>query len=451
MYENNNSDRRRSSSSNSSSSRSSRPSSGGFGGSDRNSSDRGGDRRRSSFGGGRSSGGFGGGNSGGGNRGGGRRFGRPVKRSNYDLYIKAATEKTEEKKYNSTFLFKDLEVDKGLVEAILALGFVAPTPIQDMAIPHILAKKDVIGLASTGTGKTGAFLIPLIQQAIEHEDKREEWQTLIIAPTRELALQINEEFSKFRPRNPKLFSAVCIGGSNMYTQIQNMKKKNHFIIGTPGRIKDLIERKILNLSKFKCVVLDEVDRMLDMGFIDDINLIVSKLPPERQSLFFSATLSRNLVPIANAFLTNPVTVSMDESGPSQNVHQDVVKTTNRSHKIEALQEILASDNCTKSLIFTQTKMEAENLNDELYKLGYRSESIHGDKKLAYRKRALDSFKTGRVSILVATDVAARGIDVKDISHVINYDEPENYDTYIHRIGRTGRGGSTGWAITFVNA
>jgi ATP-dependent RNA helicase RhlE len=382
----------------------------------------------------------------GGSRGGSRR--RIPEGLAHSKYIQKATPVTLEE-YTSSFQFEDLPIDKELKQCILDRGFTSPTPIQDKAIMPILEGRDVIGLADTGTGKTAAFLIPLIQEALQFSKKRKPWSCLIVAPTRELALQIEEELFKLTTKEMWIFSTACVGGSDIRRQIQRLRRQNHFVIGTPGRLIDLLDRNVLKLQDCRKVVLDEVDRMLDMGFIDDIRTLLSEVPEERQTLFFSATLDKKLEPLVHTFLKDPVKVSIKSEAASKNVHQDIIKVSRSESKIEKLGELLGQEEYSKVLIFTRTKMSTERLYEDLQRQGFSVESIHGDKTLGFRKRALDRFKKDQVSILVATDVAARGLDVNNVSHVINYDEPENYETYIHRIGRTGRGGKVGFALTFV--
>jgi ATP-dependent RNA helicase DeaD len=351
--------------------------------------------------------------------------------------------------YTASFEYKDLNISPDLKNCILKLGYTAPTPIQDQAIPHIIEGKDVLGLADTGTGKTAAFLIPLIDRCLSAAKNREFFQTLIMAPTRELATQIEEELIKLTTRDMRIFSTALVGGRPIHSQISRIRKPNQFLIGTPGRLMDLVDRGALRLDKVNAVVLDEVDRMLDMGFVDDITFLIEQLPAERQSLFFSATLEKKLDNIVNSFLTDPVKISVKTTSASQNVHQDIVRVP-RNEKIQALKKLLDLPECEKTLIFAETKSFTERLYEILADDGYLVESIHGDKSTGFRKRALDKFKSNKVKVLVATDVAARGIDVKDITHVINYDEPRDYETYIHRVGRAGRAGNTGWAYTLVS-
>lgn len=341
--------------------------------------------------------------------------------------------------------FADFNLHPDLLKNLEARGYTQPTPIQDTVLPHIIdGQQDLVGLANTGTGKTGAFLIPLINKALANRDQ----QTLILAPTRELAVQIEKEFYLFS-KNLRLSSVVIVGGARMFPQIMKAKTFNNFVVGTPGRVIDLIKRGVLKLEKFKTVVLDEADRMLDMGFITDIKFILSHLPQDRQTLFFSATLSSEIKGLINDFLKNPVNVSVKTGDTSKNIHQDVVRINGRN-KIEVLQELLSQKGFDKVLAFGKTKHGVEKIYESLIESGIRAESIHGDKSHGQRQRALQNFKTDRATVLIATDVAARGIDISGITHVINFDTPQSYDDYIHRIGRTGRGSQKGIALTFVD-
>lgn len=341
--------------------------------------------------------------------------------------------------------FADFNLHTDLLRNLEGRGFTQPTPIQDAVIPHIVnGQQDLVGLANTGTGKTGAFLIPLINKALANRDQ----QTLILAPTRELAVQIEKEFYLFS-KNLRLSSVVIVGGARMFPQIMKAKTFNNFVVGTPGRVIDLIKRGVLKLENFKTVVLDEADRMLDMGFITDIKFILSHLPEERQTLFFSATLSSEIKGLINDFLKTPVNVSVKTGDTSKNIHQDVVRMNGRN-KIEVLQELLSQKGFDKVLAFGKTKHGVEKIYESLIESGIRAESIHGDKSHGQRQRALQNFKTDRATVLIATDVAARGIDISGITHVINFDTPQSYDDYIHRIGRTGRGSQKGIALTFID-
>ena len=363
----------------------------------------------------------------------------PAKFVNKAVMVSEATRPETECKFN------DFELNSQLKHQIENRGYTIATTVQSQTIPHILAGKDVVGIADTGTGKTAAFLIPLINKAMA--DKR--YKVLIVAPTRELAVQINQEL-KDLSRGLHIYSACCVGGANISRQIYELRQDTSFIIGTPGRLKDLSERNRFQLSKFSAVVLDEADRMLDMGFITDIRAMLDKTPKTRQTLFFSATLSYEIEKLVGEFLREPERVFLKTRDTSKNVEQDVVRIGNGKSKIEALQDLLSKKEFEKVLIFGRTKYGVEHLYETLSKRGFRAESIHGNKNFSKRQRALELFKTNRVNILVATDVAARGLDIADITHVINFDVPETYDDYIHRIGRTGRGNKFGKALTFID-
>jgi superfamily II DNA/RNA helicase len=323
-------------------------------------------------------------------------------------------------------------------------GYKTATPIQALAIPQILKGCDVVGIADTGTGKTAAFLVPLINKAMRDKTSK----VLIVAPTRELADQINKELKEF-VRGLHIFSACCIGGASMSRQIYELKYDNSFIIGTPGRLKDMIERNRINLAKFNTIVLDEADRMLDMGFIADMRYLMDKMPAPRQTLFFSATMSPRIQALIGEFLHQPQTIAIKTRDTSRNVEQDVIRIVSGQSKIEMLESLLKQADFEKVLIFGRTKHGVQHLYETLIKRGFKADSIHGNKNYSQRQRALEMFKKDFIQVLVATDVAARGIDVADITHVINYDLPDTYEDYIHRIGRTGRTGKFGKALTFV--
>ncbi len=341
-------------------------------------------------------------------------------------------------------MFKDFLIDERLKKNILDIGYDLPTPIQDRAIPHILKGQDVVGIASTGTGKTAAFLVPLIHKVLQ--DPKEE--VLIVVPTRELAIQIQDELAKFTAAM-KIYSVCCVGGAPIGKQINSLRYQNQFVIGTPGRLKDLIQRRKLDLSYFKTVVLDEADRMLDMGFVADMRYMMDLMSKDRQTLFFSATISREIEALINDFLNQPVRISVKTRDTSANVDQDVVRVERGADKIEVLHDLLAKEDFSKVIIFGKTKHGVEKLSQSLIQRGFKAESIHGDKNQGQRQRALRNFKNDQVQILVATDVAARGLDIPDVSHVINYELPATFDDYVHRIGRTGRGNKTGKALTFI--
>ena len=340
--------------------------------------------------------------------------------------------------------FADFQIDETLKKAIIAKGYVTPTPIQDVAIPHILKGEDLMGIANTGTGKTGAFLIPLINKV--RLDRKQ--QVLIIAPTRELAIQIDSELKGFTA-GMKIYSVCVVGGMSIGRQISELRYQYNFIIGTPGRLKDLINRKMIFLSEFNTVVLDEADRMLDMGFIDEMRFVMAGMPKERQTLFFSATLSPTIEKLIGEFLRIPIRVSVKKGDTAKNVDQDVVRIQKGENKFSVLYDLLTKKEFCKVLVFGRTKSGVEKLSGMLVGKGIKAESIHGNKNHFQRQRALGKFKENRAQVLVATDVAARGLDIADISHVINYDIPQTYDDYVHRIGRTGRGDKQGKALTFI--
>lgn len=378
-------------------------------------------------------------------RGGGRGGAFRGKRLDVSMFInKAVVVEEKEQRYLPEHSFATFNIDARLKKNIAAKGYVAPTPIQDRTIPHILHGKDIVGIANTGTGKTAAFLIPLINKVLLNPNER----VLVVVPTRELAIQINQELKGFTPMMG-IFSVCCVGGAPIGFQIRELKHKNQFVIGTPGRIKDLIERKVLDLSKTNTVVLDEADRMLDMGFINDMRFLMTKMPTLRHTLFFSATLSADIQKLIHEFLRDPVSISVKTQETSSSVDQDIVRMAPGQDKLVALENLLKQDEFKKVLIFGRTKHGVEKLAIALARDGFKAESIHGNKSHSQRQRALTAFKEGKVQALIATDVAARGLDIADVSHVINFDIPASYEDYVHRIGRTGRGNKKGKALTFI--
>ncbi len=380
------------------------------------------------------------------NRGSHRKSNAPKRRGQYidpSRFVKTATIGTVEA-YVPTHTFMDFALDAKLQTNLASKGFVTPSPIQDQTIPSALSGRDIIGIASTGTGKTAAFALPMLQKLMNEQGSA----ALIVAPTRELAQQIEAE-CKLLGRGSGLFATLLIGGTSMTNQLRDLKQNPRVVIGTPGRIKDHMQRGTLNLKNVNVVVLDEVDRMLDMGFIQDVTEILSQASAERQSMFFSATLEPKVRNLINTFSTDPVVVSIAASTSSDNVHQDVVRYAGNNERLEKLHDILLNDKVSKVILFDETQRSVERLSQELIERGFKADAIHGGKSQGQRQRALDKFKRNDIKILVATDVAARGIDVADISHVINYSVPQMYDDYIHRIGRAGRAGQVGYALTFV--
>jgi ATP-dependent RNA helicase RhlE len=368
---------------------------------------------------------------------------RPLKEFNPLLFIQKPQEQIASEPYIAKNTFADFLLEQRIQDNIIAKGYKAPTAIQDQAIPVILQGKDVIATANTGTGKTAAFLIPLIQNVLTKKTKK----VLIITPTRELADQIQSELNTFK-RNTGLLSVLCIGGLSTTIQIQNLQRNPAFVIGTPGRLKDLEKNGYIRLSAYDAIVLDEVDTMLDMGFINDIEYIIQKLPQDRHSLFFSATIPTTLNRIMSSFVRNAVSISVKTRQSAANVHQEVIKV-DQQNKIELLHDLLIKPEFKKVILFLKTKRAADKLSRSLRERGFEIATIHGDKTQGQRRKALALFKDNMIKILLATDVVARGIDIDDVSHVINFDLPQTYEDYIHRIGRTGRAEKTGQAITFI--
>lgn len=370
---------------------------------------------------------------------------RSIGKSTLDIgsFINKASSKSVVAQFSPEHQFADFGLDKTLEKMVIAKGYAHPTPIQDKIILPIMSGKDVVGLANTGTGKTAAFLLPLIHK-IKHGHAE---QVLVLAPTRELALQINQEFKSFTP-GMGIYSAVCVGGMNIQPQIRELRQHCHIVIGTPGRIIDLIKRGVLKLDGIKTIVLDEADAMLDMGFINDVRFVVSQMPKPRHTLFFSATMSPAIKRLIDEFLHQPIIVAVGSQNPPTNIEQDVVRLNGRP-RFDVLCDLLQDPSLEKVLVFGRTKRGVEKLSKTLAASGIRAESIHGNKSHGGRQRSLRQFKEGAVRVLIATDVAARGLDISNVSHVINYELPESREDYIHRIGRTGRGVQLGKALTFI--
>ncbi|MFA6254202.1 MAG: DEAD/DEAH box helicase [Candidatus Paceibacterota bacterium] len=371
-----------------------------------------------------------------------KRFGSSVF-SDVSKFINKAAPLVEVKPYVAVNSFANLAIDERLKKNILTAGYSELTPIQDESILHVLEGRDLVGIANTGTGKTAAFIIPLLNKVVLDKTQK----VLIVAPTRELALQINQELIKFAT-SLSVFSVCTVGGMPIFRQINDLRRNHNFVIGTPGRIKDLIERGCLQLSGFESVVLDEADRMLDMGFINDMRFLMNAMSKNRHTLFFSATLSQDIKRIISEFLKDPISISVKTGDTACGVDQDVVYVKN-ALKFDLLHNLLIQPEFNKVLIFGRTKFGVEKLSKLLTNRGLKAESIHGNKNHTQRQRALSQFKENRSQILVATDVAARGLDIPNVSHVINYELPATYEDYIHRIGRTGRAGKAGKALTFI--
>lgn len=350
----------------------------------------------------------------------------------------------DEQTYTPINKFSDFDIDPLLQNNLAGMGFNSPSPIQDQTIPAGLEGRDIVGIANTGTGKTAAFAVPLLNRLLSERGGK----AIILAPTRELAQQIEEQ-CRVIAKGSGLSGALLIGGVAMGPQFMQLKRNPQIIIGTPGRIKDHLERKSLSLANCNIVVLDEVDRMLDMGFVNDIRHILGLTNDTKQSFYFSATLDNRVKAIIEGFSHDPVHISIKSGETSDNVHQNIVTFDSASDKIDKLHDLLIQDTVGKTLVFDDTHRSVEKLANELGSRGFSTDSIHGGKSQSQRQRVLRSFKDNHIKVLVATDVAARGLDVSDITHVINYSSPQTYDDYIHRIGRTGRAGKVGYALTFV--
>lgn len=384
-------------------------------------------------------------------RSGGKRI--PQSFSDVSRFVNKAVITEEVGHFVPEHAFSDFKLEALLEKNIALKGYVTPTPIQDRSIPHILRGEDIVGIANTGTGKTAAYLVPLINKIILDQHQK----VLVVVPTRELAQQIDDELRAFA-KNSNLFSVLCIGGAGLGKQIRELRHSHHFVIGTPGRLKDLMEQQVLNLSGFRTVVLDEADRMLDMGFINDVRFMMSKMPSVRHTLFFSATISPEIEKLIHEFMParpspeggrEPVRISVKTQDTAKNVHQDIVRIPFGKIKIDVLEGLLKDKDFSKVLVFGRTKHGVEKLSLELGKRGFKAESIHGNKSQRERQRSLDLFKRDHAQVLIATDVAARGLDISGVTHVINFDLPATYNDYVHRIGRTGRAGQLGKALTFI--
>ncbi len=342
--------------------------------------------------------------------------------------------------------FNQLGLEPRLLSGVSRMGYTEPTPIQSEAIPHILQGTDVVGVAQTGTGKTAAFVLPLLQRTPTRKGVR----ALIVTPTRELALQIAEVVRGIS-RNTGHRCAVVYGGVGLQPQVDKLRKGVDVVIACPGRLLDLHARRAVDLSKVETLVLDEADRMLDMGFWPDVRRILALLPDKRQNLLFSATMSPQVLKIVESTLTNPVRVEVSPpSTPVERIEQSLFPVCG-TQKTDLLIDLLKRNEHTRALIFTRTKHRAERLSKQLERKGVPSAAIHGDRSQGQRQRALEDFRSGRSPVLVATDVVARGIDVDEVSHVINYDMPNTPEDYVHRIGRTARAGASGTAISFLSA
>jgi superfamily II DNA/RNA helicase len=344
--------------------------------------------------------------------------------------------------------FADLGLSDELLKAVTEAGYSDPTPIQAQAIPSVLMMRDIIGIAQTGTGKTASFVLPMIDILASGRARARMPRSLILEPTRELADQVAQNFEKYA-KYSKLSTALLIGGVSMGDQVKALEKGVDVLIATPGRLMDLFERGNILLTGCSLLVIDEADRMLDMGFIPDIENICTKLPAARQTLLFSATMPPPIKKLADRFLSNPKVIEVARPATTNtNITQKLVMVDERK-KREVLRHLLRTEGVTTAIVFCNRKTMVRELNKSLKRHGFKSGEIHGDIDQSARLAELESFKSGEINILVASDVAARGLDIKGVSHVFNFDAPWHPDDYVHRIGRTGRGGATGTAITFA--
>lgn len=349
--------------------------------------------------------------------------------------------------------FEKLKLINPLQTALTGEGYTIPTPIQSQAIPLILERKDIIGCAQTGTGKTAAFAVPILQLLAEEKNPHKSQRlikSLILTPTRELAIQISESFITYG-KHTGLKNTVIFGGVSQRAQTIKLREGVDILVATPGRLLDLINQGYINLKSIKIFVLDEADRMLDMGFINDVRKIIAKLPDKRQSLLFSATMPEEIIKLANTILTNPVTVEISPESKTVETVKQAVYFVTKPDKKKLLVHLLRNENIPSALVFTRTKRGADLITRVLNDAKIHADSIHGNKSQQARQRALNNFKLNRTRVLVATDIAARGIDIEKLSHVFNYDIPEFSEAYIHRIGRTARAGLGGTALSFCDS
>ncbi len=348
--------------------------------------------------------------------------------------------------------FEDLALSPRLLDALKEKQYTQPTPIQQQAIPLVLQGKDILGSAQTGTGKTAAFALPIIQNIHESgkaDKSKKRIQALILSPTRELATQIGDNiyhYSKYTRVN----HAVIFGGVTQKRQVNLLRKGVDILVATPGRLLDLMQQGHINLSMVQTLVLDEADRMLDMGFIHDIRRVIKQLPAERQTLFFSATMPKKIIELSSSILKNPSRIEIQTTSKASDRIEQFVYYTDQNKKRDLIKHVIDFHGVEQGLIFVRTKHGADKLSKYFNKNGFSSDSIHGDKRQNYRQRALKDFKSSNIKFLIATDVASRGIDIDKLPYVINYDMPEDAETYVHRIGRSGRAGEVGTAITLCN-
>lgn len=345
--------------------------------------------------------------------------------------------------------FSELKLISPITSALDKMGYSCPTPIQEKAIPSVLEGKDIFGCAQTGTGKTAAFALPILQLLSKNKNQQpsKAIKALVLAPTRELALQISDSFRDYG-KHLGISHTTIFGGTSQNKQVNDLKRGVDILIATPGRLLDLISQGFIKLNNIEHFVLDEADRMLDMGFINDIRRLIAMLPAKKQTLFFSATAAPNIMKLANTLLKNPVSISVNPVSSTAPLIDQSIYYVTKENKRSLLKHVLKQGNIEHALVFTRTKRGADKVVKDLNNSGIKAEAIHGNKSQSAREKALKGFKNRTIRVLVATDIASRGIDIDGLSHVINYEIPEQAETYVHRIGRTGRKGSSGVALSF---
>jgi ATP-dependent RNA helicase RhlE len=362
------------------------------------------------------------------------------------LFSKKAIPLTEVT-YQSIRSIRDLPVDARIINNLIAKGYTRPTEIQDKSLEPLLDKRNLLGIAQTGTGKTGAFLIPVLNNLI---GQKPAFQILIVVPTRELAIQVQQELTTI-VKGLSLRSLCFIGGTSVSKDIVALSQPTHVVIGTPGRLTDLARQGALPFTKFNTLILDEFDRLLDMGFIHDIQFMVQAMINRKQTILFSATEEKDQANLINKLLEQPVTVRISKGKiTGDHIDQEVVRIEAGETKLQVLLRMVQDESFKKVIVFAETKRNVSTVRKKLHQSGIRVDEIHGNKSQNYRLKALNDFKSGKIQVLIATDVAARGLDISEVTHVINFQPPRDFDSYIHRIGRTGRAGRTGKAFTFIN-
>ncbi len=363
-----------------------------------------------------------------------------------DLFVKKAVPLTH-MRYESTRKIQDLPVDVRIKNNLTSKGYSTPTEIQDKTLEAILTGNNLMGIAQTGTGKTGAFLIPIVHNMI---GSKPAFQTLVVVPTRELAVQVEQEFISI-VKGLQMYSACFIGGTSVGKDLATLRKPVHVVIGTPGRLTDLARQGALRFNNFNTLILDEFDRLLDMGFSRDIQFIVKAMTNRKQTVLFSATEEKNQRKLIDELLHRPVEVRVSKGNVTgDHIDQEIIRVGAGESKMEVLLSMMRDRSFQKVIVFAETKRGVSSVRKSLHQSGIRVDEIHGNKSQNYRLKALNDFKSGKIQVLIATDVAARGLDISEVTHVINYQQPRDFDSYIHRIGRTGRAGKGGKAFTFVN-